>query len=141
MTSSIRSAATAARGSMIDIIVSIRNDITIIIAYVMKAVIAPTCILPASIFLAPNQTMPTVKTFMIIIIPGIINVITRFANNVVLVRSLLAASKRSSSVSSRPNARITESPVRISRETRLIRSTNFCINLNFGMADDMSNST
>ena len=33
---------------MTDIMVSIRNDMTIIIAYVMNAVIEPTCIEPPS---------------------------------------------------------------------------------------------
>ena len=137
-TSSIRSAATAARGSIIDIIVSIKNDMTIIIAYVINAVIAPTCIFPPSILLAPNHTIPTVRTFIIIIIPGIINVITLFVKSIVLVRSLFASSNLSSSFFSLPNARITESPVRISLETRLILSTSFCISLNLGIAADIS---
>ena len=139
--SSIRPAATAARGSMIDIIVSIRKDITIIMAYVMNAVIAPTCIVPSSILCAPNQTIPTVSTFIIIIMPGIIKVMTRLVNSVVPVSSRFAVSKRSSSLSSLPNARITESPVRISRETRLMLSTSFCIFLNFGIVIDTSSMT
>ena len=42
MTSSIRSAATPALGSMMDMTVMIKKDMTIIIEYVMNAVIAPT---------------------------------------------------------------------------------------------------
>ncbi len=141
ITSSIRSAATAALGSMIESIVSIRKDITIIIEYVINAVMAPTCILPASILCAPNQTIPTVSRFMISIIPGIINVITRLVNSIVFVSARFASSKRSSSRSSLLNARITESPVRISRATRLIPSTSFCISLNFGIVTDISTDT
>ena len=44
MTSSIRSAATPALGSMMDMAESMRNDMTIIMAYVINAVIVPTCI-------------------------------------------------------------------------------------------------
>ena len=114
---------------------------TIIIAYVINAVIAPTCIFPPSIFLAPNHTMPTVRIFIIIIMPGIINVITLFVKSIVFVRSLFASSNLSSSFFSLPNARITESPVRISLETRLILSTSFCISLNLGIAADISTMT
>lgn len=43
------------------------------------------------------------------------------------IRFLLAVSKRSSSNCSRENARMTGSPVKISRDTRFRRSTSFCI--------------
>ena len=140
-TSSILSAATAALGSITDIIVSIKKDITICIAYVINAVIAPTCILPLSILCAATHTIRTVSPYMIKVMQGIINVMTRLVNNIVFVSFLLALSKRSSSFFSLPNARITESPVRISLETKLTPSTSFCINLNFGMATTIKNST
>ena len=107
----------------------------------IKAVIAPTCISPLSILCAPTHTMLIVSTFMISIIPGIINVIMRLVKSVVLVRLRFASSKRSSSFFSRPNARITESPVRISLDTRLMLSTSFCISLNFGIAADTNTIT
>ncbi len=134
MTSSIRSAATPALGSMIDIAESIRNAITIIIEYVINAVIVPTCIEPLSILPAATHTIPRVMQYMIIDIPGIINVMTRFVKSCVRVSSLFAASKRFSSSFSRPNALITLRPVRISRETRFTLSTRVCMILNFGIA-------
>ena len=78
---------------------------------------------------------------MIIIIPGIIKVMTRLVNSIVFVRSLFATSKRSSSFFSLPKARMTERPVRISLDTRLILSTSFCINWNFGMATAINTIT
>ena len=78
---------------------------------------------------------------MIIIIPGIIKVMTRLVNNIVFVRFLFATSKRSSSFFSLPNARITERPVKISLDTRLILSTNFCINWNFGIVTAINTIT
>ena len=53
--------------------------------------------------------------------------------NCVFIRSMLASSKRFFSKSSLEKARITDTPVRISRDTRFILSTSFCIILNFGM--------
>ena len=49
MTSFILSAETAALGSIIDIIVSIKNDITICIVYVINAIISPTWSEPSDI--------------------------------------------------------------------------------------------
>ena len=141
ITSSIRSAATIALGSIIDNIVSIRNDITICIAYVINAVIEPTCITPLSILWAPTHTIPTERQFIISIITGIINVITLLVKSIVFVSSLLALSNLSSSFFSLPNARITERPVSISLDTRLTLSTSFCISLNLGIATAISKST
>ena len=140
-TSSILLAETAALGSIIDIIVSIRKDITICIAYVINAVMAPTCMLPLSILCAATHMISTLIPYMINVIRGIINVITRFVKSIVLVSALLASSKRSSSFFSRPNARITERPVRISLDTRLTLSTSFCISLNLGIATTISTIT
>ena len=134
ITSSIRSAATPALGSMMDMAESIRNDITIIMAYVINAVMVPTCIEPLSILPAATHTIPSVMQYMIMDIPGIIKVMTRFVNSCVRVSSRLASSNRFSSSFSRPKALITERPVRISRETRFTLSTRVCIILNLGIA-------
>ena len=107
----------------------------------MNAVMEPTCMEPASILCAPTHTIPTVRRFIISIIPGIINVMTRFVNSMVFVRSLFAASKRFSSSVSLPNARMTESPVKISLDTRLILSTSFCISLKRGIVTDINTMT
>ena len=141
ITSSIRSAATIALGSIIDIIVSIRNDITICMAYVINAVIEPTCITPLSILCAATHTIPTERQFIISIITGIINVMTLFVKSIVLVSSLFALSNLSSSFFSLPNALITDKPVSISLDTKLTLSTSFCICLNLGMAIDIRRST
>lgn len=66
---------------------------------------------------------------------------TRLTNRLVLVKFRLALSNRSSSCFSVLNARMTGSPVRISRVTRLSLSTSFCMRLNFGMATANSTST
>ena len=141
MTSWIRSAATPARGSIIDIMVSNRKDITMTMAYVINAIISPTCIWPADIPFAPNHTIATVIQFMISIIIGIIHAIMRLVYNCVSMSSVLASLKRSFSCSSRENARITGIPVKISRETRFMRSTSFCIILNFGIENFISTIT
>ena len=107
----------------------------------MNAVIEPTCIEPPSIRWAATQTIRIVRLYIISIMTGIMNVITRLTNRLVLVRFWLAVSNRFSSVFSLPNARITDSPVRISRETRFTRSTSVCIFLNFGMAMDIRTPT
>ena len=66
---------------------------------------------------------------------------TRFVNSIVFVRSLFASSKRFSSSVSLPNARITESPVKISLDTRLILSTSFCISLKRGIVTAINTIT
>ena len=65
---------------------------------------------------------------------GIISAMVLEVNNCVFISLVLASSKRFSSYFSLPNARITESPVKISLDTRFSPSTNFCIIWNFGMA-------
>ena len=129
-----RSAATCARGIMIDTMEINKNAIMICIAYWINAIRSPTCIFPASILEAPTYTINTVKPFITSIIVGIINVMALFTNKFVFIRSIFALSKRSSSCFSVLNARITESPVRISLVTRFNRSINFCNTLNFGIA-------
>ena len=117
-----------------DTIQIIKNDMMICIVYWINAIISPTCIFPLSIPCAPFQTIRIVIPFMTSIMTGIINVIARFTNRFVFIRSLFALSKRFSSYFSVLNARITESPVRISLVTRFRRSTMFCKILNFGIA-------
>ena len=84
--------------------------------------------------------MATDTRFIMSIMSGIMNVITRFVNSCVFMRRRFASSKRSSSCDSRPNARTTGMPVRISRDTRFTRSMSFCMILNFGIATFMRNS-
>ena len=45
---------------MMDMAESMRNDITIIMAYVINAVMVPTCIEPLSILPAATHTIPSV---------------------------------------------------------------------------------
>ena len=99
---------------------------------------APTCSVPASTRCAATQVIRTPSPLMTNIIDGIMKVMTRFVKSCVRIRSVLASSKRSSSVFSLPNARTTISPVRISLETRFSRSTSFCMLLNFGIASTTS---
>ncbi len=106
----------------------------ICMVYWINAIISPTCICPSLIPCAPVQMIRTETPFIMIIIKGIIKVMARLTNRFVLVRSRFAVSNRFSSCFSVLNARITESPVRISLVTRFSRSTSFCMILNLGMA-------
>ena len=76
----------------------------------------------------------SVRQFMTSIITGIITTMMRLMNSMVLVRSLLALSKRSSSKDCMLKARMTIMPDRFSRVTRLSRSISFWMILNFGRA-------
>ena len=49
-------------------------------AYVINAVMVPTCMEPLSILPAATHTIPSVMQYMIMDIPGIIKVMTRFVN-------------------------------------------------------------
>ena len=100
----------------------------------MKAIISPTCMVPLSMALPPNQTMSRLVPFMIRVIKGIMATMARLVNSWVPIRSLLALSKRCSSNCSRLKARTGMMPVRISRLTRFSRSTSVCMILNLGMA-------
>ena len=120
---------------------SIRKDMTICMVYVMKASMSPTIRLPRSMPFAPNQTIRMLMPFMISIIMGIMIFITRLVNSWVRIRSRFALSNRSSSNRSLLKARITDTPVRISRDTRFRRSTRACIFLNLGMATAISTPT
>lgn len=112
-----------------------------IIVYVIKAIMSPTCMVPRSAPWAPLQTMSTLTQFMIIIMAGIMKVMHRLVKSWVRIRSVLAWSKRCSSCFSREKARITLRPVRISRLTRLSRSTSTCIFRNRGRARAISATT
>ena len=137
-TSSILLAATAALGSIIETIVSIKNPMIIIIEYVINAVIVPTSITPWSIFFAATQIIRTETPFITNISAGIINDMALFVKSITLVRLPLASSNLSSSFFSLLKALITERPVKISLEIRLTLSTNFCIILNLGIATTIS---
>ena len=100
----------------------------------MKAIISPTCMVPLSMALPPNQTISRLVPFMMRVIKGIMATMARLVNNWVPISSRLALSKRSSSNFSRLNARTGNTPLRISRLTRFSRSTSVCMILNLGMA-------
>ena len=72
--------------------------------------------------------------FMIAIRAGIVIANRRFTRSPVSIRSRLASSKRASSLRVRTKARITRTPERVSRMTRLIRSIFFCSARNSGIA-------
>ena len=65
---------------------------------------------------------------------GIVIANRRLTRRPVSIRSRLAASKRCSSCSVRTKARITRTPVSVSRMTRLMRSILTCIAWNSGIA-------
>ena len=121
--------------------VSIRKDITICIVYVINASISPTCRFPRSMPFAPNHTIIRVIPFIMNIISGIMKFIILPVKSWVSIRSLFALSNRFSSYFSRLKARITDTPVRISLDTRFSRSTSFCIILNLGIAICMRSRT
>ena len=136
-TSSIRPAATSARGNCIIKNVKNRNDITICIVYVINAIISPTWILPASIFFPPIQIISSAIPFIINIIAGNSADIVLLTKSWLFLKVTFSLSNRSSSCFSRPNTRITETPVKSSRVTRLTLSTSFCIILNFGITKNV----
>ncbi len=131
-TSAIRSPDTAARGKKINIIDIIRKAKTICMAYCIKAIISPTCIVASATWCDPTQMMATVRPFISSIITGIIVTITRATNRLLSVRSRLALSKRTFSSSCLLKARMTIMPERFSRVTRFRRSIRLWIILNFG---------
>ena len=60
-------------------------------AYCINAIISPTCMAEAAICCAPVQMMSRLTPFIISIITGIINTITRVTNRFVFVSSSFAA--------------------------------------------------
>ena len=133
-TSEIRPADTAARGSIINIIDSIKKEKMMCIAYCIKAIISPTCKLDSAIWCAPTQMISNIIPFIMTIINGIITANIRPMNNVVFVSSRLTFSNLSSSKSCVTKARMTISPDRFSLETKFKRSMSSWIFLNFGTA-------
>ena len=126
---------------MTEIIQIIRNAIIICIVYWINAIISPTCIAPSLTLYPPIHTIRTVIQFIISIMVGIINVMARLTNKFVFVRFLFASSNLFSSCFSVLNARITGSPVKISRLTRFNRSTRSCTILNFGITTKNNTAT
>ena len=133
-TSLILAAETAARGTIINTMESIKNAMIICMEYCIKAIMSPTWIPPFATWCAPIQTTSKQIPFMIKVIAGIKNTITRFVNNCVLLTSIFALSKRFFSKSSVPKALITVMPFKFSLATKFSLSINFCIILNLGIA-------
>ena len=107
----------------------------------MNAIMSPTCMTPSLIPWEPAHTISTVMQFMTNIMSGIMKLMARLVNSCVFMRSQLASSKRASSWSWRPKARIGMMPSSISRATRFTRSTYCCIFLNLGMVRPMRTPT
>ena len=82
-TSFTRCAATSARGSMMEIIPMIKNDAMMVIEYEMNAIMSPVWMTPVSIYEAPTQMISTLTPFMMSIIEGCMNVMTRLVNSCV----------------------------------------------------------
>ncbi len=121
----MRSPDTDARGSMMNMKESIRKEKTICMVYWRKAIMSPTCMLPAATWWLPTQMMISDRPFMTSIMAGIMIAKTRLTKSIVPVRSRLALSKRSCSKYCRLNARMTIMPERFSRVTRFRRSISF----------------
>ena len=92
---------------------------SILIAYWTKAMSPPTSRLPASTLWLPIHMRPIIVKLMVNMMRGIIDAMIRLTLRWVSTKSLLAASNRSASCSSRLKARTTRIPVRFSRRTRL----------------------
>ncbi len=76
----------------------------------------------------------TVEKLRMIVMAGNMSAKMRPTLSVVVVRSMLATSKRFSSYTVRSKARMTRTPLRNSRVTWLMRSIFFCIDMKSGMA-------
>ena len=115
----------------------------ICMAYCMKAIISPTCMVESAIWCAPTQTMSRLTQFMMNIMAGIIKTITRLTNRLVPVRSLLALSNRSSSNFCVPKARMTIMPLRFSRvnQVELIDQLLNHLELGHGDIEDHNDQT
>ena len=94
-TSLMRAADADARGSITNMAVTMNTANRICIAYCSDAIIAPTCIVPASIRWLPTQMIAMLVRFSITISAGIRNAIRRFTAIAVFVRSRFAWSNRS----------------------------------------------
>jgi len=130
----MRSPEIAARGMKMNNMERVKKENIIWVAYCMKAIRLPTCRVDAATSRAPTQMIATLRPVIIRLMSGNIAVNTLPTKRVVLVNSWLALSKRCSSKSCLLKARTTIRPERFSRITRFMRSTSFCIILNFGSA-------
>jgi hypothetical protein len=133
-TSLIRAADAAARGSITNMAVTMNTANMICIAYCMDAIIAPTCITPASIRWLPTQMIARLVRFSITMRAGIRKAISRFSAIAVFVKSRLARSNRSRWRAPRSKARITRTPLNPSPIARLSRSIFACIACDSGTA-------
>ena len=97
----------------------------------MNAIILPTSEMSFALTAAIHTTAMLTPNITIVI-AGLRTAITLYANSDVLVRSLLASSKRFSSCAWVLNARMTISPASSSCATWLTRSILVCICLNLG---------
>src|SRR4051794_1954634 len=109
-TSWIRSADTAARGTMETTKVAITTDIKICTRYDRYATRLPTSIWPELTRLAPNHNTPTLDALMRKFTVGNIVDISRPARSETSVRSPFALLNRFTSCGSRTNARTTRMP-------------------------------
>ena len=123
----MRSADAAARGSMTNTAVTMKTAKRIWMAYWSEAIIAPTCIAPASMRPAPNQMIKMLVRFIMKNIAGKSSATRRLTVIAVFVTSRLASSKRRLWCSPRSKARITLTPDSPSSSTRLSRSIWTCI--------------
>ena len=119
----MRSADTAARGIMIVMKVAISTPIRICPTYCMKAKSVPISTLPASTWMPPNQITPTTVTLRTSIASGNISTKSEPTLRPTTMMSVFAPRKRSSSMSSRTNARTTRTPISCSRMIRLTASS------------------
>jgi hypothetical protein len=93
----IRSAPTAARGTMTTMNVAIITDIRICMRYCRNAVSAPISMAPLSTRCPPNHSTATLEALNISMTYGNITAISRPTRNDVSVSSVLAAPKRAAS--------------------------------------------
>ena len=97
ITSMMRCAETAARGTITNMNVAMSTENRIMNTYCRKAVRSPMGMLPSAICLPPNHMMAMVVKFMISVTAGNTSANSRPTLSEVSVRSWLATLKRRSS--------------------------------------------
>ena len=112
---------------------SIKKANTTCIAYCMKAIISPTCMVDCATSCAPTHKIKIIKPFRMIIMVGIITTKTRFTNRLRSVSWRFARSNRADSTCWRLKARTTIMPVKFSRKIKLSLSISAWMSLNFGI--------
>ena len=90
----MRSADAAARGSITNTAVTMNTANRIWMAYCSDAIIAPTCIAPASMRTAPNQRISTLVRFIMKNMAGISSATRRLTWMALLVTASLAVANR-----------------------------------------------